>query len=43
MPQYAGQWWEYKSMSYVLYDAAEKQYYALEPYDLIYFQTVRAN
>ena len=42
-PQYAGQWWEFKSMSYVLYDPADKTYYGLEPYDLVYFQTVRAN
>ena len=41
MPQYIGQWWEFKSMSYVLYDRANKEYFALEPYDLVYFQTVR--
>ena len=32
---------EFRSMSYVLYDPVEKQYYGLEPYNLVYFQTVR--
>jgi hypothetical protein len=32
---------EFRSMSYVLYDPVEKHYYGLEPYNLVYFQTVR--
>lgn len=42
MFQYAGEWKEYKSMSYVFYDKETGDYYASEEYDLIYFQTVRA-
>lgn len=41
--QYAGEWKEYMSMSYVLYDPVRKEYYGLEPYDLVYFQTMRAD
>ena len=40
---YAGQGQEFRSMSYVLYDRETGDYYASEPYDLVYFQTERAN
>ena len=33
---------EFRSMSYVLYDPVEKQYYHLEEYNLVYFNTFRA-
>lgn len=39
---YANEWKEFKSMSYVLYDPVEKTYHSIEEYDLVYFQTQRA-
>lgn len=40
--QYAGQYKDFYSMSYVLYDPATREYYNLEPYDLIEFRTTRS-
>jgi len=40
--EYAGEYKEYWSMSYVLYDAQTREYFSVDPYDLIYFQTKRA-
>lgn len=40
--EYAGEYKEYWSMSYVLYDAQTREYLSIDPYDLIYFQTKRA-
>lgn len=40
--QYAGETKDYKSMSYVLYNPATKEYFSMEPYDLVYFQIMRA-
>jgi hypothetical protein len=34
---------EFRSMSYVLYDRANKQYYHIEEYNLVYFNTFKAN
>lgn len=42
MFQYANDWKEYKSMSYVFYDKETREYFAAEEYDLVYFQTERA-
>lgn len=42
MFQYANDWKEYKSMSYVFYDKETEEYFASEEYDLVYFQTQRA-
>ena len=42
MFQYANDWKEYKSMSYVFYDKETREYFASEEYDLVYFQTKRA-
>ena len=39
---YANDWKEYKSMSYVFYDKETREYFASEEYDLIYFNTQRA-
>lgn len=39
---YAGEYKEYWSMSYVLYDSQTREYLAIDPYDLIYFQIKRA-
>ena len=40
--QYAGEWVDFKSLSYVFYDKEEKGYYMAEPYDLTQFQVKRA-
>ena len=39
---YANDWKEYKSMSYVFYDKETREYFASEEYDLVYFNTQRA-
>ena len=41
--QYAGEWKEFKSLSYVFYDKETKEYYNVEPYDIVNFQTSRAD
>ena len=40
--QYAGDWVDFKSLSYVFYDKEEKGYYMAEPYDITQFQVKRA-
>lgn len=41
--QYAGEWVDFKSLSYVFYDKETKEYYKAEPYDLTQFQVKRVN
>ena len=41
--QYAGEWVDFKSLSYVYYDKETKEYFLAEPYDLTQFQVKRAN
>ncbi len=41
--QYAGEWVDFKSLSYVYYDKEAKEYYKAEPYDLTQFQVIRVN
>lgn len=40
--QYANDWVEFKSLSYVYYDKETKEYFMAEPYDLTQFQVKRA-
>ena len=41
--QYAGEWVDFKSLSYVFYDKETKEYFKAEPYDLTQFQVKRVN
>ena len=41
--QYAGEWMDFKSLSYVYYDKETKEYFKAEPYDLTQFQVKRVN
>jgi hypothetical protein len=41
--QYAGEWVDFKSLSYVFYDKETKEYFMAEPYDLTQFQVKRVN
>ena len=41
--QYAGEWVDFKSLSYVFYDKETKEYYKAEPYDLTQFQVKRVD
>ena len=41
--QYAGEWVDFKSLSYVFYDKETKEYFKAEPYDLTQFRVKRVN
>ena len=41
--QYAGEWVDFKSLSYVFYDKETKEYFKAEPYDLTQFLVKRDN